>query len=304
MVVFQFFPRKFVIQTWFCNCQLYHCLFHIVFEYTPSIRDQEKMLVLPNQVLYGILSTSDQCFVSFQPIWCHPHTQIRITLFHDEQRDIPNLEFSPSHVSIGFSQIAFPIMVLPKGDRTDSFREERLGLPYWNHDFGHLCRGGRIQMSGHSDFGFFNYLWAFSIFTWVYADTASAACPAHPGSLDMISMTFAAVICDADDPCSVNAAQDPESSFTMSPRCTTRLLYYWCFASNSAFSKWLMSINDAKWTVAPDILASSITSFLLLTFVNFHAEIFSNVSHSLSTAAFAGGICMAWGIGINLWTKL
>ena len=35
------------------------------------------------------------------------------------------------------------------------------------------------------------------------ADTASAACPAHPGSLDMMSMTFAAVICDADDPVSV-----------------------------------------------------------------------------------------------------
>ena len=29
---------------------------------------------------------------------------------------------------------------------------------------------------------------------------------AQPGSLEMISMTFAAVICDADDPCSVNAA--------------------------------------------------------------------------------------------------
>ena len=52
--------------------------------------------------------------------------------FHDVQRDIPNLEFSPSHVSIGFSQIAFPIIVLPKDDRTDSAPEERLGLPYWN----------------------------------------------------------------------------------------------------------------------------------------------------------------------------
>ena len=30
--------------------------------------------------------------------------------------------------------------------------------------------------------------------------------PAHPGSLEMISMTFADVICDADDPCSVNTA--------------------------------------------------------------------------------------------------
>ena len=62
---------------------------------------------------------------------CHPQTQIRITLFHDEQRDIPNLEFSPSHVSIGFSQIAFPIIVLPKDDRINSFQEERLGLPHW-----------------------------------------------------------------------------------------------------------------------------------------------------------------------------
>ena len=39
-----------------------------------------------------------------------------------------------------------------------------------------------------------------------FLTSASAACPAHPGSLDMISMTFAAVIFDADDPCSVNTA--------------------------------------------------------------------------------------------------
>ena len=66
-------------------------------------------------------------------------------LFHDVQRDILNLEFSPSHVSKGFSQIAFPIIVLPKGD------------PDY-HDFGHLCRGRRIQMYGHSDLGIFDDL--------------------------------------------------------------------------------------------------------------------------------------------------
>ena len=115
---------------------------------------------------------------------------------------------------------------------------------------------------------------------------------------------FAAVICDADDPCSVNTAQDPDSSFTISPRSTTRPLYFWCFVSNWAFFKWHMSISEAKWTAAPVVLASSITSFLLLTFVRFHAEIFSNFSHSLSTAAFAAEIFMAWSIGINLWTKL
>ena len=59
-------------------------------------------------------------------------------------------------------------------------------------------------MSGHSDLGIFSNFGASSMFTWVTADTASAACPDHPGSLDIISMTFAAVICDADEPCSVN----------------------------------------------------------------------------------------------------
>ena len=90
------------------------------------------MLVLQNQLLHWVLSTSDQCFVvSFQPILCHPHTQISTILSHDERRDIPNLEFSPIHVSIGLSQIAFPTRVLPKDDHIDFAQKERLGLPYW-----------------------------------------------------------------------------------------------------------------------------------------------------------------------------
>ena len=35
---------------------------------------------------------------------------------------------SPNRVSIGFSQIAYPITVLPKDDHTDFAQEERLGL--------------------------------------------------------------------------------------------------------------------------------------------------------------------------------
>ena len=112
MFVFLFHPLNFAIRTWFCNCPQYLCLFHIVVECSPSVHDPGKMLVLPSQLLCWVLSTSDQYCVSFQPILCHPHTQIRIILFHDEQRDIPNLEFSPSHASMGLSQIAFPIIVL------------------------------------------------------------------------------------------------------------------------------------------------------------------------------------------------
>ena len=108
------------------------CLFHIVFECIPDIHDQGKMLVLPNQLLCSLLSISDQYFVSFQPILCHPHTQIRTILFHDERIETFTIwNFLPSSVSIGFSQIAFPTIVLPKDDRTDSAQEEQLGLPYW-----------------------------------------------------------------------------------------------------------------------------------------------------------------------------
>ena len=89
---------------------------------------------------------------------CHPHTQIKKLLFQDAQRDIPNLEFSPIHVATGLSQIAFPIIVLPKDDH-DKFRSRgTTGSSILDHDFGHLCRGRRIQMSGHSDFGIFNNL--------------------------------------------------------------------------------------------------------------------------------------------------
>ena len=49
--------------------------------------------------------------------------------------------------------------------------------------------------------------------TRVYAHIASAPCPVLPGILAVTSITFAAVICDADEPCSVHSAQEPESSF-------------------------------------------------------------------------------------------
>ena len=77
-------------------------------------------------------------------------------------------------------------------------------------------------MSGHSDFGIFNNFGTPSIFTWVQADNASAACFAYPDNLDTMSMTFVAVLCDADDPCSVNSAYDPKSSFPISPRNESR----------------------------------------------------------------------------------
>ena len=55
---------------------------------------QERCWLLQNRLLCWVVSTSDQDFVSFQPILCHPHTQIRIILFYDENGDIPIWNFS------------------------------------------------------------------------------------------------------------------------------------------------------------------------------------------------------------------
>ena len=72
---------------------------------------------------------------------------------------IPNWKPSPNRAARGFSQIAFPITVLPKDDRSRG----TTGSSILDHDLGHLCRGRRIQMSGHSDLGIFNNLRASSI---------------------------------------------------------------------------------------------------------------------------------------------
>ena len=133
MVIFQLLLRKFWIQTWFCNCQQYPCLFHIVFEYTPKeYMIQERCWF--SQINFFIEYFPHRVNILFlsSQFLCHPHTQMRIILFHGVRITIPNLEFSPNRTSIGFfSQIAFHITILPKDDRTDFAQEERLGLPYW-----------------------------------------------------------------------------------------------------------------------------------------------------------------------------
>ena len=121
------------------------------------------MLVLANQVLYWVLSTSDQCFVSFQPILCHPHTQIRTTLFSLCTNKHSQLEtFSQQY----FSRIISNCLShnSPAKGWPHRFRSRgTTGSSILDHDLGHLCRGRRIQMSRHSDFRIFNNFGASSI---------------------------------------------------------------------------------------------------------------------------------------------
>ena len=64
------------------------------------------------------------------------------------------------------------------------------------------------------------------------------------------------------------------------------------------------SWDDKCQTVLPSLYASWMTSILFLNFVSGHAGIFSSFSHYLSIASFGSGIFSAWGIGIDLYTRL
>ena len=98
-------------------------------------------------------------------------------------------------------------------DHTDFALKKRLDLPYWTMILAICVVVDESKCLDTPILEFSIILGASFILTWVFAHTASAACPAHPGSPEIMSMTSAAVICDADDPCSVNTAYDPESSF-------------------------------------------------------------------------------------------
>ena len=79
------------------------------------------------------------------------------------EKDIPKWKLSPNRASIGSSQIAFPIAVLPENDHTDYFQLERLDLPYWTMILA-ICVG--VDESKCLDIpilGIFNNLWASSI---------------------------------------------------------------------------------------------------------------------------------------------
>ena len=70
---------------------------------------------------------------SFQPSLCHPHTPIRIILFLWWTKRHSQFGIFPSHVAIGFPQIAFPTIVLPDDDRTDSASIRTTGSSILDH---------------------------------------------------------------------------------------------------------------------------------------------------------------------------
>ena len=92
-----------------------------------------------------------------QPIWCHPHT-LRKNPFSRCTNKHSQLEtFSQPYFNKIFSNCLShnsPAKGWPYRFRSRG----TTGSSILDHDLGQLCRGRRIQMSGHSEFGIFNML--------------------------------------------------------------------------------------------------------------------------------------------------
>ena len=70
------------------------------------------------------------CFLSSQ-FFHHPRAQTIIVHFPVNEPTFPIWNFSPTVFKWKFLEIAFPMTVLPKGDRADFVQEGGLDLPYW-----------------------------------------------------------------------------------------------------------------------------------------------------------------------------
>ena len=141
-------PAEILDSKKFGNCRQYLCLFRILVECTPSRRGQGMMLLLPNRLVSSVLSTLDRFSGSFQKYFTSSTHKKNSPLSRFTKKHSHNLELFPNRVPIELFSNCFSHKSSAK-----------------SHDFGHLCLGRRIHISGHSDCGISNTDGASSILT-------------------------------------------------------------------------------------------------------------------------------------------
>ena len=300
MVIFQFSPQKFGIQTWFCNCpQISWLTSHwrwVHTKYTWSRKD-----------VGSLTSTSLLSTFHIRSMFCFFPANLMSSTYTDKNNPFSRCTNRHSQLET-FSQPCFNEIFSnclshnsPAKGWPYRFRSRgRLDLPYWTIILAISVVEKRIQMSGHSDLGIFNKFWSIFHFhlgiSRYCVNCLSCAAPQQSGN-------------DMHDSCCCHL----RCWWSLFCKCCIRSRiifhniaseYNLTFAfSNSAFFKWQMSISEAKWTFAPYALASSITSFFWLESSQTPESFpISPIPHPLLLSL--SGIFIAWGKGINLCTKL
>ena len=132
--------------------------------------------------------------------------------------------------------------------------------------------------------------------TWVHAETASVASPTLPGKSETASRTFAAVICEAEVPCSVHTACQYVAF--VSAQDTSSVYFCRCSASSECFfcDKGPRESSKSVPVCSPPLLQQWPLCFLR-TVDSSQARI---CVHSLSTAALAAGLQRACRMGTGV----
>ena len=110
-------------------------------------------------------------------------------------------------------------------------------------------------------------MWERHLFTWVYTDTTSATCPSQTGSLATTPITLATVMCDANEPSSVNTAygrlifdnvtSEYDSTFTLLKLC---------------FQLRILEMTDVRQCSKVDIICLSLSSQNTLNFALYFSD--------------------------------
>ena len=103
----------------------------------------------------------------FSPAMYHPRTLTEITLVSDERTYFPTSVPSSLQVSNNASSSCLSHSNLANGWPCKFRSRGSTKSSIFPHARGHLCRGRRVQTSGHSDLGMLSNLGAASNFTWV-----------------------------------------------------------------------------------------------------------------------------------------
>ena len=190
---------------------------------------------------------------------------------------VPNLEFSAQPCFKRIFSNCLSHKSLSRGSPYRFFSRGTTWSSILDHDLGNLCRGRRIQNVWTLRFWIFEQF--VSIFHFHLGISWYCVC-----CLSIATWQSGDDIHDLGG-CHLRCWRSLFSEYCTRPRVifhnvTSEYNSTFVFLVLS-FLKWQMSINDAKWTFAPDVLASSITSDLFLTFVSCHAGIFSDF-HILS----------------------
>ena len=132
MVIFQLLLRQFWIQTWFCNCQHYLCLFRILFEYIPGTHGQRNDVGSPKST--SLFNTFHIGFTfCFFPanLMSSTYTDENSPFSHCTNKHSQLESFSQPYFSRIFSNCLSHDSPAKWMTVQISLQEERLDLPYW-----------------------------------------------------------------------------------------------------------------------------------------------------------------------------